>query len=85
MVQADILPRVLPDSHFDTLEEAWEEVDQRKVSSSANGAITRIAESPYGGYIVYSVSAEAFVRALSEPINPLAAEFLRRSRETPYD
>ena len=85
MVQVDILPRVLPDSHFDTMEEAREEADQRKGSSSAKDAITQITESPYGGYIVHSVSAEAFVRALSTPIHPLAAEFLRRSREAIYD
>ena len=48
MVQMDILPRVLPDSHYDTMEEALQEADRRRGSSSTRNAITRIAESPYG-------------------------------------
>ena len=85
MVQADALPRVLPDSYFDTMDEALEEVDRRKGTSSASEAVTRIAESPYGGYVVHSVSAEAFGRALSSPIHPLAAEFFRHSQESIYE
>lgn len=85
MLQMDILPRVHPDSHYDTMEEALREADRRKGSSSTRNAITQIAESPYGDYVVYSVSAEACVRALSNPIHSLAAEFLRQSREATYE
>lgn len=85
MVQIDILPRVLPDSFFDTMEEAFEEADRRNGSSSARNAVTRISESPYGGYIVHSVLTEAFIRAVSNPSHPLAAASLRQSREAFYE
>ena len=71
MIQMDILPRVLPDAYFDTMEGARDEAGRRR-RASAPDAITRISDSTYGGYIVSSVSAEAFVRALSDPILPVA-------------
>ena len=61
MVMTDTLSRVLPDSHFDTMEEAIEEVHRRKLSPPAREAITQIAESPLGGYVVHSVFTEAFL------------------------
>ena len=85
MMQLETVPRVLPDSHFETMDEARAEADKRRLSPSAKDAVTQISDSPYGGYLVQSFSAEALVRALADPVHPLAAEFLRQSREAVYD
>ena len=41
MVRFDILPRLLPDRYYDTLQEALEEVSYRKMSQVADDAVTR--------------------------------------------
>lgn len=56
MLRLDILPRLIPDSHYDTWEEALEEAERRKASPPAPDAVTRMDDSPYGGYRVYTVS-----------------------------
>ena len=56
MLRLDILPRLVPDSYHDTRQEAFEEASRRKTSPPAPDAVTRIDESPYGGYRVYTVS-----------------------------
>ncbi|MDE2975822.1 MAG: hypothetical protein OXU64_14050 [Gemmatimonadota bacterium] len=56
MLRLDILPRLIADSHHDTRQEALEEASRRKASPVAPDAVTRVDESPYGGYRVYTVS-----------------------------
>lgn len=56
MLRLDILPRLIADSHHDTRQEALEEASRRKTSPVAPDAVTRVDESPYGGYRVYTVS-----------------------------
>ena len=56
MLRLDFLPRLIPDSHCATWEDAFEEAGRRKSSPVAPDAVTRFDESPYGGYRVYTVS-----------------------------
>lgn len=56
MLRLDILPRLIADSYHDTRQEAFEEASRRKASPVAPDAVTRVDESPYGGYRVYTVS-----------------------------
>ncbi len=58
MFRFDILPRLIPDFHGETREEALAEVARRRASPVAPDAVTRFDESPYGGYRVYTVSLE---------------------------
>ena len=68
MLTMDMLPRVLPDSYCERIAEAVEEVVRRQETLAADSAITRFEESPFGGYVVYSVSAEAFAAALDDDV-----------------
>ena len=56
MLRLDILPRLIPDSHCATWQEAFEEAGRRRMSPVAPDAVTRFDESPYGGYRVYTIS-----------------------------
>ena len=56
MLYLDILPRLVPDAYFATRHEAFEEVCRRKASPVVPDAVTRLDESPYGGFRVYTVS-----------------------------
>ncbi len=56
LFRVDILPRLIPDSHVATHREAFEEAARRKASPVAPDAVTRLEESPCGGYRVYTVS-----------------------------
>ncbi|WP_420634470.1 hypothetical protein [Candidatus Palauibacter sp.] len=58
MLRLDILPRLIRDSHCETWDEALAEVARRRASPVAHDAVTRLDESPYGGYRVYTVSLE---------------------------
>ena len=68
MLTMDMLPRVMPDFYCERFAEAVEEVVRRQEALSAESAITRFEESPFGGYVVYSVSAEAFAAALDDEV-----------------
>ncbi|WP_419934340.1 hypothetical protein [Candidatus Palauibacter sp.] len=75
MLTLDMLPRVLPDFYCDTVEDAMDEVLRRQASLDPESAITRFDESPYRGYVVYSVSAEAFAAVLDDAtLSPSPAE-----------
>ena len=54
-----------------TLDEALREVASRR-ATKAPGTITRYEKSPYGGYRVYSIEAEALVDDLVDPVLPNA-------------
>jgi hypothetical protein len=54
-----------------TLDEVLQEVAKRR-ASKADGVITRYEASPYGGYRVYSVEADAFVDEFADPVLPNA-------------
>lgn len=56
MLRFDLLPRLMPDHYCDTLLEAHEEMARRKASPVAPDAVTRIAELPYRGFRVFTVS-----------------------------
>ena len=56
MLNFEILPRLIPDTYVDTMEEALDEVAKRRMGSAAADSLTRIVESPYGGFRVFSVS-----------------------------
>ena len=72
----DILPRVIQDSYVDDIEEALEEVEKRRASPVAVDAVTRIIESPYGGFRVFTVSRslaiEIFTGLAEEGMLPTA-------------
>ena len=77
MLRLDILPRLIPDSHCATWQEAFEEAGRRRMSPVAPDAVTRFDESPYGGYRVYTVSLtlamEVFVDMADSGIFPGAS------------
>ena len=52
-----VLPRIIPDTHHDSHEEALKEVRRR--ATDVASAVTRIRKSPYGGYIVRSIPLAA--------------------------
>lgn len=56
MLRFDLLPRLMPDHYCDTLLEAHEEMARRKASPVAPDAVTRVAELPYRGFRVFTVS-----------------------------
>ena len=56
MMNLEILPRLEPDYQCETFREAVAEMERRGASLEAADAISRIVESPFGGYRVFSVS-----------------------------
>ena len=70
MVRFDILPRLLPDRYYDTLQEALEEVSYRKMSQVADDAVTRFDKLPYGSYRVYTVSLRAAMDVIADGADP---------------
>jgi len=66
LLRLDILPRLIADSHHDTRQEALEEASRRKTSPVAPDAVTRIDESPYGGYRVYTVSLRVAMEVFTD-------------------
>ena len=77
MLRLDILPRLAPDSYHDTRQEAFEEASRRRASPVAPDAVTRIGESPYGGYRVYTVpfslALEVFMDMAESGVSPEAS------------
>ena len=69
MLRLDILPRLVPDSHCETREEAIEEVARRRASPVVHDAVTRFDESPYGGYRVYTVSLETAMEVFVDMVD----------------
>ena len=63
----EILPRTVPDSHFDTAEEALDEATRRRTGPMAADSFTRIVESPYGGYRVLTVSRSLASKVMTGP------------------
>jgi hypothetical protein len=55
------------DSFCDTLTAAMAEVDRRRSQNRGEQMITRIEDSPYGGFRVRSFPAEFIVDSVSEP------------------
>ncbi len=68
MVRFDMLPRLAPDFHCDTVGEALAEVSRRKASPIAEDAATRFDRSPYGGYRVFTVSLSFAMDMLEDPV-----------------
>lgn len=64
-------PSLFTDFYCDTIDSAFEEISRRKAMQSTESIITRYEESPYGGFRVYSMSAEVFVDDLADPIHPM--------------
>lgn len=56
MMNLEILPRLKPDYHRETFREAVAEVERRGASPEAADATSRIVESPFGGFRVFTVS-----------------------------
>lgn len=61
----EFLPRAVPDSYFDTAEEALDEVARRRTGPMAGDSFTRVVESPYGGYRVLTVSKSLAMEVMS--------------------
>lgn len=61
----DLLPRLVPDTYVDTLKEAIAEVERRRTAPTAADAFTRYAESPYGGFRVFTVSRSLAMEVLA--------------------
>ena len=55
---------MIVDSYTQTREEADEEVRRRRQDPAFTGYITKVEDSPYGGFRVHSVSAEWIVDGL---------------------
>lgn len=68
MVRFDMLPRLAPDFHCETLEEALAEASRRKASPVADDAATRFDRSPYRGYRVFTVSMSFAMDLLHDPV-----------------
>ncbi|MCY3807942.1 MAG: hypothetical protein OXG58_00640 [Gemmatimonadetes bacterium] len=75
MMNLEILPRLEPDYHCETFREAVAEVERRGTSPEAADAISRIVESPFGGFRVFTVSRamalEVFTAMAEHGIVPL--------------
>ncbi|WP_419937142.1 hypothetical protein [Candidatus Palauibacter sp.] len=69
MLRLDILPRLIPDSHCETRQEAIAEVARRRASPVVHDAVTRFDESPYGGYRVYTVSLETAMEVFVDMVD----------------
>ena len=62
----ETLPRLVPDGYYDSIEEAYEESRRRKASPPADDAVTRVVESPYGGFRVFTISMEFAIDVLGD-------------------
>lgn len=75
MMNLELLPRLEPDYHCETFREAVAEVERRGASPEAADAISRIVESPFGGFRVFTVSRamalEVFTAMAEHGIVPL--------------
>lgn len=75
MMNLEILPRLEPDYHCKTFRDAVAELKKRGASPEAADAISRIVESPFGGYRVFTVSrtmaVEVFTAMAESGIVPL--------------
>ena len=61
---------IFPDVHFDNYADAYAEARRRRLDvSSGEAIITRIEDSPYGGYKVWSMPLEVYADLLSENFN----------------
>lgn len=56
MIQFELLPRLIPDSHFDRARDAVAEAERRVADPVSADALTRITEGRYGGFQVFTVS-----------------------------
>ena len=56
------------DAYFDKLQDALEEVRRRRTSPEGHEMITRMEESPYGGYRVRSIPADFLIDTLVDGI-----------------
>ena len=57
----------IPDAYFDTLDEAFRELQRRR--ASFEHLITRVKDSRYGGFVVHSIPVDLFVDELAEPLS----------------
>ena len=64
-------PGLFTDFYCDKVDAAFEEINRRKAMQGTESIITRYEESPYGGFRVYSMSAEVFVDDLVDPVHPM--------------
>lgn len=56
----------IPDVYFDTLDEAFQELQRRRASHE--NMISRVNDSRYGGYVVHSIPVDLFIDELAEPL-----------------
>ena len=67
---------MFPDAYFDAYANAYAELERRRsLANSDEAVISRIEDSPYGGFKVWSMPAEVYADLLSEilstgPIGP---------------
>lgn len=59
-------PHPIPDAYFDTLNEAFQELQRRRASHE--DMITRLKDSRYGGFVVHSVPVDLYIDELAEPL-----------------
>ncbi len=72
LIELAPVPRVVPDTHFDSEAQARREAKRRTVKAGAS-AFTRIQKSPYGGFVVVSIPATS----LAQAIRATNGQFLR--------
>ncbi len=57
------------DAYFDSLDEALDELHQRRSDPASQGILSRMEKSPYGGYRVWSITAEMYAEMLVDGID----------------
>ena len=67
LLELETLPRLVPDGYYDSFEEAYEESLRRKASPPTDDAVTRVAKSRYGGYVVFTVSMALALEMFTDP------------------
>lgn len=72
-------PRISPDSLCENVYDAFNEIQRRKAAPQTQNAITSMEKSPYGGYVVFSVSAEDFANALIYEFDPPVPDYFGNS------
>lgn len=60
----------IADAYFDDLKDALDEARERRASHRGEGMITRVDESPYGGYRVHSIPADFIVDLMADGVLP---------------